>query len=72
VVLGNSRLIEEERLRTTQLDAAADELRQQGQTVMFVAAEGAVIGLIGVADPIKETTAEAIEQLHEQGFASSC
>jgi len=68
VVLGNTRLIEEERLRTTQLDAAADELRQQGQTVMFVAAEGAVIGLIGVADPIKETTAEAIEQLHEQGI----
>ena len=68
VVLGNSRLIEEERLRTTQLDAAADELRQQGQTVVFVAAEGAVIGLIGVADPIKETAAEAIAQLHEQGI----
>jgi Cu+-exporting ATPase len=68
VVLGNSRLIEEERLRTTQLDATADELRQQGQTVMFVAVEGVMIGLIGVADPIKETTAEAIKQLHAQGI----
>jgi Cu+-exporting ATPase len=68
VALGNGRLIEDERLRTTQLDAVAEELRQQGQTVMFVAAEGAVIGLLGVADPIKETTAEAIEQLHKEGI----
>ena len=45
-------------------DDAADELRREGQTVMFVAIDGKPAGLVGVADPIKPTTAEAIEALH--------
>jgi P-type Cu+ transporter len=68
VALGNRRLIEDEGIRGEPLAAAAEELRQQGQTVMFVAVDGAVAGLIGVADPIKETTAEAIRQLHDEGI----
>jgi len=42
-------------------------LRKEGQTVMFVIIDGAVAGLLGVADPIKETTREAIDELHEAG-----
>mgnify|MGYP002634241041 CR=1 FL=1 len=45
----------------------AEVLRGLGQTVMFVAVDGALAGLIGVADPIKDTTHEAISQLHAEG-----
>ena len=44
----------------------ADQLRREGQTVMFVAVDGVLAGLIGVADPIKNTTPEAIDQLHRE------
>ena len=43
-------------------------MRAQGQTVMFVAIDGKAAGLVSVADPIKETTPEAIEKLHEDGI----
>ncbi|GAB4411914.1 MAG: copper-translocating P-type ATPase [Thermodesulfovibrionales bacterium] len=46
----------------------ADTMRAEGQTVMFVAVDGKVIGLLGVADPIKETTPEAIDALHKEGI----
>jgi len=47
--------------------AAADDLRRDGQTVMFVVLDNALAGLIGVADPIKDTTPEAVAELHRQG-----
>ncbi|MEH6489900.1 copper-translocating P-type ATPase [Hyphomonas oceanitis] len=47
---------------------AAETYRQEGQTVMFVAVNGKAAGLIGVADPIKATTKDAIAQLHKQGL----
>jgi Cu+-exporting ATPase len=68
VTLGNRRLMEDERIPTTELATVAEELRKQGQTVMFVAVDGRMVGLIGVADPIKETTQEAIRQLHGEGI----
>jgi Cu+-exporting ATPase len=46
----------------------ADALRRDGQTVMFVTVEGLLAGLIGVADPIKPTTPDAIDQLHRDGL----
>ncbi len=46
----------------------AEELRAQGQTVVFVSIDGQFAGVLGVADPIKESTPEAIAQLHEQGI----
>jgi P-type Cu+ transporter len=46
----------------------AEALERQGQTVMFVAVDGRIAGLLGVADPIKETTSDAIRQLHEEGL----
>tara|TARA_R110001606_G_scaffold30757_4_gene94843 strand:+ start:67 stop:2328 length:2262 start_codon:yes stop_codon:yes gene_type:complete len=47
---------------------AAETYRTEGQTVMFVAVNGKAAGLIGVADPIKATTKDAIAQLHKQGL----
>src|SRR3546814_15428684 len=48
--------------------ASAEAGRSQGQTVMFVAFDGAPAGLIAVADPIKSTSAAAIRALHERGI----
>ena len=69
MAIGNLRHLEcarHRRRRTSQ--PRADELRRQGQTVVFVAIDGKVAGLLGVADPIKATTAEAIRALHDDGI----
>ncbi|MCI0488705.1 MAG: heavy metal translocating P-type ATPase [Blastocatellia bacterium] len=68
VGLGNRRLLDDLRIDPGDLAGRAEELRAEGQTVMFVAVDGEVKGLLGVADPIKETSREAIEQLHEEGL----
>jgi Cu+-exporting ATPase len=68
VELGNRSLLEELEINPGELATKAESLRADGQTVMFVAVDGQAAGLIGVADPIKETTAEAIRQLHEEGI----
>jgi Cu+-exporting ATPase len=68
VALGNQRLLEELRVDGGPLAARAEALRGEGQTVMFQVAEDRVIGLLGVADPIKPSTPEAIRLLHAQGL----
>ena len=65
VLLGNRKLMDDAKVYVGALVAAAEAGRGDGQTVMFVAVDGKAAGLIGVADPIKETTPEAIRQLHE-------
>ena len=55
------------RVGHTELVALADTLRNDGQTVMLLAIDGKAAGLLGVADPIKESTLEAIRTLHEEG-----
>jgi Cu+-exporting ATPase len=68
VALGNRALMEQLRVDVTALAESAERSRREGQTVMFVAVDGRPAGLIGVADPIKETTPEAIRQLHDEGL----
>jgi Cu+-exporting ATPase len=67
VALGNRALLEELGMDPGALQAQSDMLRGEGQTVMFLAVDGAPAGLLGVADPVKETTAEALRVLHEEG-----
>jgi P-type Cu+ transporter len=67
VALGNLPLLEELGVDPGDWLQKAEELRRDGQTVMFIAVDGEAAGLIGVADPIKETTPKAIEQLHREG-----
>ncbi len=67
VAMGNQKLLEQLHVDPGPLAAKAEALRADGQTVMFVAVENKIVGLLGVADPIKETTAEAIRQLHADG-----
>jgi P-type Cu+ transporter len=68
VAIGNLKHLEALGIDPSQLKARAEELRREGQTVMFVAFDGRTAGLVGVADPIKSTTQEAIEALHREGI----
>jgi Cu+-exporting ATPase len=67
VTLGNIKLLEDLGINPGELVGKAEDMRSEGQTVMFVIIDGNIIGLLGVADPIKETTAEAIQKLHKEG-----
>lgn len=67
VTFGNLKLHEELGIDMGALPEKADRMRKDGQTVMFLAVDGKPAGLIGVADPIKETTPKAIKELHEEG-----
>jgi len=68
VALGNARLCEELGMKSPAGTERAEQLRSEGQAVMFVAVDGRVAGLIGVADPIKETAREAIAALKKDGL----
>jgi P-type Cu+ transporter len=68
VSLGNRALLKELGIDSTGVTEQAEALRAHGQTVMFVVVDGQAVGLLGVADPIKATTAEAIKQLHAEGI----
>lgn len=68
VAAGNVKLLESLGINTGDLSQQADKLRAEGQTVMLIAINGSAAGLIGVADPIKESTAEAIRDLHAEGI----
>jgi Cu+-exporting ATPase len=68
VGLGNEALMREGRIDISALAADAEARRLEGQTVMFVAIDGRAAGLLGVADPIKASTPEAVAQLHAEGL----
>ena len=69
VAIGNKKLLESFDLNNEKINLLADQGRQQGQTVMFVVIDNEIAGLIGVADPVKESTPEAIRQLHQEGIS---
>ena len=66
--VGNAALIEELGASSETLQARAEGLRKEGQTVMFVTSDGRFAGLIAVADPIKESAVQAIQQLKQAGI----
>ena len=68
IVLGNRTLVDELGIALAELPEKAEVMRREGQTAMFIAVDGKAAGLLGVADPIKTTTAEAIESLHKEGI----
>ncbi len=68
VALGNAKLLEELGIDSGTLGGRADELRRDGATVVFMAVEGRVAGLVAVADPIKETTPRAMAGLKQAGI----
>ncbi|MBN8631636.1 MAG: copper-translocating P-type ATPase [Rhodobacterales bacterium] len=68
VALGNLRLVEDMGLSGESLAARADVRRDQGETVMFVILDGAVAGMVSVADPVKDTAPAALRALQDQGL----
>ncbi len=68
VALGNRALMDHIGVDPADLAIRAESFRKDGQTVMFVAVDGKPAGILGVADPIKGTTAEAIRKLHGDGI----
>jgi len=68
VSVGTARFLDESNIETTALSAQAEPLRREGQTVMFAAIDGKPAGLLGVADPVKASTPEAIDLLHKEGL----
>jgi Cu+-exporting ATPase len=68
VLLGNRALLEDHGLDATPFLPRLEELRRQGKTVMLLAVEGKVAGLVAVADPVRPSTPEAIRLLHEEGL----
>ena len=68
VTLGNARFVNSAGINVDALAARADEQRAEGQTVVYLAVDGVAVAAIGVADPIKPTSAEAIQSLHAAGL----
>jgi len=68
VALGNKAMIEDLGLAAGDLVEKANQRRDEGETVMFVAIDGAIAGLVSVADPVKETTPDALKALHALGL----
>jgi len=68
ILLGNARLMEASGIDAAPLAETAETRRQNGETVMFLAAGGKLAGIVAVADPIKESAAESIAKLHALGL----
>ena len=68
LAIGNSELMRDAGVDPTAMHSTAEALRAEGASVMFLAVDGQLAGLIAVADPIKASTAEAIKALHDAGL----
>jgi len=68
ILLGNAGLLKEGGADLSQLEVQADELRKTGATTVFIAVDGKAAGFIAVADPVKETTPEAVRRLKAEGI----
>ncbi len=68
LLLGNTALMDDHGIASDALRDAADALRSEGASVMFLSVDGRLAGLVAVADPIKASTADAIAQLHRDGL----
>lgn len=68
LAIGNKALLQDSEIELGEAEAEADRLREDGQTVMYVAIDGKLAGLLGVTDPIKETTLPAIKSLRDIGI----
>jgi Cu+-exporting ATPase len=68
IVAGTAAFLQERGVNPTDLERRAEELGRQGQTVIFVAIDGHVAGLLGVADPVKPGTEEALRALRAEGL----
>ncbi|MBS0585179.1 MAG: copper-translocating P-type ATPase [Verrucomicrobia bacterium] len=66
VAIGNQKLMSDQGIASDQLIEKAEALRNEGQTVLYLALDGKVVGLLAASDVVKETTSEAIRLLHNE------
>lgn len=69
VMVGNHSLVESRAALSEKAETRAGQLCADGQSVLFVAVDGVVVGLLGVANPLKSGTSEAVRQLHAEGIS---
>lgn len=69
IVIGNRRFLAETGIETSALDGDAERLREDGATAIFVAIDSRAAGIIAIADPIKETTPDALQALRDAGVS---
>jgi len=68
IILGNARFLADEGIATEALAAQADTLRRDGATAIFIGVDGKVAGVFAIADPVKQTTPEALAALKAEGI----
>ncbi len=68
VAVGNLKLLNEEGVKTAGLETGANELQERGETVVFISIDGEPVGYLGISDPLKATTKEALRQLQAEGI----
>jgi Cu+-exporting ATPase len=68
VAVGSMAMLEQIEASGGPLLATAEQLRREGQTVVFAALDGRMLGLLGIADPLKESAAGAVKRLHDEGL----
>lgn len=68
VLLGNRKLMDDRGIALADLAASSDQLANEGKTPMYIAIDGAIAGIIAVADTVKETSLKAIQKLHRMGI----
>lgn len=67
LILGSHRIMDDFQIDVSALTIRAEELRGEGATVIFLAVDGKLAGLLAIADPIKATTPQAVQQLVQEG-----
>ena len=68
VAVGNLKLLNEAGVKTAGLETGANELQERGETVVFISIDGEPVGYLGISDPLKATTKEALRQLRAEGI----
>jgi len=68
IVLGNAAFLKDQGVDTSELSAQADDVRRTGATAIFIGVDGKVAGALAIADPVKETTPQALAALRKEGI----
>ncbi len=68
LAIGNSKFMQQQKVDTAAIEATANDMRKQGASVIYLSIKNEIAGLISVADPIKKSTPDAINQLHKRGL----
>ena len=68
IVIGNARIMQQANIDTRAIDKAADDLRKDGATAIFISVDEKAAGILAIADPVKATTPEAVKALKDAGI----